>query len=191
VSLLVVTGPSGVGKGTLIKRLRERLPNFDLSISATTRKPRPGEEDGRDYHFLGLDEFEQRLARGDFLEHAIYAGNMYGTPRSELERAEREGKDLVLEIEVQGARQVAEALPEATQVFIAPPNEATLRERLEGRSTDEADEIERRLTRAREELAAAGEWKRVIVNDDLDRATDELVGLAATIGKANPLKETE
>jgi guanylate kinase len=116
---------------------------------------------------------------------------MYGTPRSELERAERDGKDLVLEIEVQGARQVAEALPEATQVFIAPPSEATLRERLEGRSTDEPDEIERRLTRAREELAAADEWKRVIVNDDLDRATDELVGLAATIGKANPLKETE
>jgi guanylate kinase len=116
---------------------------------------------------------------------------MYGTPRSELERAAREGKDLVLEIEVQGARQVAEALPEATQVFIAPPNEETLRERLEGRSTDEPDEIERRLTRAREELAAAGEWKRVIVNDDLDRATDELVELAATIGGANPLKETE
>jgi guanylate kinase len=116
---------------------------------------------------------------------------MYGTPRSELDRAEREGKDLVLEIEVQGARQVAEALPEATQVFIAPPNESTLRERLEGRSTDEPEEIERRLTRAREELAAADEWKRVIVNDDLDRATDELVGLAATIGKANPLKETE
>jgi guanylate kinase len=116
---------------------------------------------------------------------------MYGTPRSELERAEREGKDLVLEIEVQGARQVAEALPGATQVFIAPPSEDALRQRLEGRSTDAPDEIERRLTRAREELAAADEWKRVIVNDDLDRATDELVGLAATIGKANPLKETE
>jgi guanylate kinase len=116
---------------------------------------------------------------------------MYGTPRSELERAEREGRDLVLEIEVQGARQVAEALPQATQVFIAPPSEDALRQRLEGRSTDAPDEIERRLTRAREELAAAGEWKRVIVNDDLDRATDELVGLAATIGKANPLKETE
>ena len=170
-----------MGKGTLIKRLRERLPNFDLSISATTRKPRPGEENGRDYHFLSLEEFEQRLARGDFLEHAIYAGNMYGTLRTELERAEREGKDLVLEIEVQGARQVAEALPEATQVFIAPPSEATLRERLVGRSTDSPEEIEKRLTRAREELAAGQEWKRVIVNDDLDRATEELVSLAATI----------
>ena len=107
---------------------------------------------------------------------------MYGTPRSELERAEAAGRDLVLEIEVQGARQVAEALPEATQVFIAPPSEATLRERLEGRSTDAPEEIDRRLTRAREELAAGSEWKRVIVNDDLDRATEELVTLAATIG---------
>ena len=170
----------------MIKRLRERLPNFDLSISATTRKPRPGEQDGRDYHFLTLEEFEKRLARGDFLEHAIYAGNMYGTPRSELDRAAREGKDLVLEIEVQGARQVAEALPDATQVFIAPPSEGTLRERLVGRSTDAPDEIERRLTRAHEELAAADEWRRVIVNDDLDRATEELVQLAATIGAPKP-----
>ena len=178
----MVTGPSGVGKGTLIKRLRERLPDFDLSVSATTRPPRPGEVDGRDYHFLTWEEFEQRLARGDFLEHAIYAGNMYGTPRSELDRARERGRALVLEIEVQGARQVAEALPEATQVFIAPPSEDALRERLEGRSTDSPEEIEKRLTRAREELAAGSEWQSTIVNDDLDRATDELVELAATIG---------
>ena len=111
---------------------------------------------------------------------------MYGTPRSELDRAAAEGKDLVLEIEVQGARQVAEALPGATQVFIAPPSEDTLRERLVGRSTDAPEEIERRLTRAREELAAADEWKRVIVNDDLDRATEELVQLAATIEAPKP-----
>jgi len=107
---------------------------------------------------------------------------MYGTPRSELDRAREAGKDLVLEIEVQGARQVGEALPEATQVFIAPPNEETLRERLEGRSTDAPEEIERRLARARDELAAASEWQRVIENDDLDRATEELIELAATIG---------
>jgi guanylate kinase len=142
--------------------------------------------EGRDYHFLTWDEFEKRLARGDFLEHAVYAGNMYGTPRSELERGRREGRPIVLEIEVQGARQVAEALPEANQVFIAPPNEETLRERLEGRSTDSPEEIERRLTRAREELAAAREWKRVIVNDDLDRAADELVECAATICGEKP-----
>jgi guanylate kinase len=106
---------------------------------------------------------------------------MYGTPRSELDRAQAAGRDLVLEIEVQGARQVAEALPGATQVFIAPPSEDALRARLEGRSTDSPEEIEKRLLRAREELAAGSEWKRVIVNDDLDRATDELVELAATI----------
>ena len=111
---------------------------------------------------------------------------MYGTPRSELDRAESEGKDLVLEIEVQGARQVAEALPEATQVFIEPPSEDALRERLVQRSTDSPEEIERRLTRAREELAAGKEWKRRIVNDDLDRATEELVKLAATIDRLNP-----
>src|SRR3954447_15434783 len=162
------------------------MPQFQLSISATTRKPRPGEVDGRDYHFLTTEEFERRLARGEFLEHAMYAQNMYGTPRSELERARKAGKDVVLEIEVQGARQVGEALPEATQVFIAPPSEETLRERLEGRSTDSPEEIERRLTRAREELAAANEWKRVIVNDDLDRATEELVQVAATIGAPKP-----
>jgi guanylate kinase len=186
MSLLVVTGPSGVGKGTLIKRLRERLPQFDLSISATTRKPRPGEVEGSDYHFLDLDEFEQRLARGDFLEHAIYAGNMYGTPRSELDRAREEGKGLVLEIEVEGARQVREALPGAKQVFIAPPSDEALRERLEARSTDSPEEIDRRLTRAREELAAREEFGKVIVNDDLDRAADELVEYAATICGRKP-----
>jgi guanylate kinase len=161
--------------------LRERLP-FELSISATTRKPRPGEEDGVDYHFLTVPEFEKRLARGDFLEHASYAGNLYGTPKSEIDRAAAAGKDLVLEIEVQGARQVGKALPEAKQVFIAPPSEETLRERLVGRSTDAPEEIERRLARAREELAAAPEWSHVIVNDDLDRAVAELVEYAATIG---------
>jgi len=156
-------------------------------VSATTRPPRPGEVEGRDYHFLTLEDFERRLARGEFLEHAMYAGNMYGTPRSELERARAAGRALVLEIEVEGARQVREALPEAKQVFIAPPSDAALRERLEGRSTDSPEEIERRLTRAREELAAREEFGKVIVNDDLDRAVDELVELAATIvGRQSP-----
>jgi guanylate kinase len=121
----------------------------------------------------------------------MYAGNMYGTPRSELEQARQAGKDVVLEIEVEGARQVREALPEAKQVFIAPPSDEALRERLVGRSTDSPEEIERRLTRAREELDARKEFGKVIVNDDLDRATDELVEYAATIGGANPLKENE
>jgi guanylate kinase len=179
LSVLVVTGPSGVGKGTLIKHLLERRPDYRLSVSATTRPPRPGEADGRDYHFLTQQEFERRLAAGDFLEHALYAGNHYGTLKEEVERGPG---NLVLEIEVEGARQVRKALPEATQVFIAPPSDETLRKRLVGRQTDEPEVIERRLARAKEELAARQEFKRVIVNDDLDRAVDELVELAATIG---------
>jgi guanylate kinase len=178
VSVLVVTGPSGVGKGTLIRRLLEERPDYRLSVSATTRTPRPGEEPGRDYHFLSEQEFERRLAAGDFLEHALYAGNHYGTLKEEVERA---GGNLVLEIEVEGARQVRKALPAATQVFIAPPSDEALRERLIKRDTDEPEVIERRLARAKEELAARQEFKRVIVNDDLDRAVAELVTLAATI----------
>ena len=179
MSVLVVTGPSGVGKGTLIKHLLERRPDYRLSVSATTRPPRPGEVDGRDYHFLTEQEFERRLAAADFLEHALYAGNHYGTLKEEVERAPG---NLVLEIEVEGARQVRKAMPEATQVFIAPPSDEALRERLEGRRTDAPEVIERRLARAKEELAARQEFKRVIVNDDLERAVDELVELAATIG---------
>jgi guanylate kinase len=185
MSVLVVTGPSGVGKGTLIGRLLELRPDYRLSVSATTRAPREGEENGRDYHFLTEQEFERRLAAGDFLEHALYAGNYYGTLKQEVDRA---GGNLVLEIEVEGARQVKQRLPEATQVFIAPPSDETLRKRLEGRKTDTPDAIERRLARAKEELAARAEFKRVIVNDDLDRAVQELADLAATIesGPAEP-----
>jgi guanylate kinase len=178
LSVLVVTGPSGVGKGTLIRELLERRPDYRLSVSATTRTPRPGEIEGRDYHFLTEQEFERRLAAGDFLEHALYAGNHYGTLKEEVDSAPG---NLVLEIEVEGARQVRKALPEATQVFIAPPSDEALRERLVGRKTDEPEVIERRLARAREELDARQEFKRVIVNDDLERAVDELVELAATI----------
>jgi guanylate kinase len=179
VPVLVVTGPSGVGKGTLIRKLLERRPDYRLSVSATTRPPRPGEEHGRDYHFLSEQEFERRLAAGDFLEHALYAGNHYGTLKEEVDRTPG---NLVLEIEVEGARQVKERLPGATQVFIAPPSDETLRQRLEGRMTDTPEAIERRLARAKEELAARQEFQRVIVNDDLDRAVRELEELAATIG---------
>ena len=179
MAVLVVTGPSGVGKGTLIRHLLERRPDYRLSVSATTRAPRPGEVDGRDYHFLSQQEFERRLAAADFLEHALYAGNHYGTLKEEVENAP---ENLVLEIEVEGARQVRKALPEATQVFIAPPSDEALRERLEGRMTDAPEAIDRRLARAKEELAARQEFTLVIVNDDLNRAVDELVELAATIG---------
>jgi guanylate kinase len=180
--VLVVTGPSGVGKGTLIRTLRERCPGLELSVSATTRAPRPGEESGVDYHFLDGPRFDERLESGQFLEHAEYAGNRYGTLRSEIERARQSGaKALVLEIEVQGARQVREALPEATQVFIAPPSEEALRTRLVGRGSDSPEQIERRLEVAREELEAREEFDNVIVNDRLDEAVQELVALVATM----------
>jgi guanylate kinase len=177
-----VTGPSGVGKGTLIRTLRERFPGLELSVSATTRAPRPGEEDGVDYYFLSEAEFEQRLEAGEFIEHAEYAGNRYGTLRSEIGRARDSGaKALVLEIEVQGARQVREALPGAVQVFIAPPSEEALRTRLVGRGSDEPEQIERRLAVAGEELAARDEFEHVIVNDRLEEAVEELVRLVATM----------
>jgi guanylate kinase len=180
--VLVITGPSGVGKGTLIRALRERSPGLELSVSATTRRPRPGEQAGVDYHYLSDEEFDRRLEEGEFLEHAEYAGNRYGTLRSELDRARDAGaRALVLEIEVQGARQVREALPEAVQVFIAPPSEEALRTRLVGRGADDPDQIERRLAVAREELAARDEFKHVIVNDRLEDAVEELVRLVATM----------
>ena len=176
--VFVITGPSGVGKGTLIERLLERITELELSISATTRSPRPGEVDGRDYHFLAPDEFDRRVEAGDFLEHATYSGNRYGTLREEVERRLAEGRSVVLEIEVQGARQVREAMPEAVQIFIAPPSPEVLRERLEGRGTDSPEAIEERLRTAETELTARDEFPHVVVNDEVQKATSELEELA-------------
>ena len=176
--LLVITGPSGVGKGTLIRGLIERVPRLVLSVSATTRPPRPGEVDGRDYHFLSPEDFERRAAAGDFVEHAVFAGNRYGTLRSELERP---GEAIVLEIDLQGARQVRETLPEAVQVFIAPPSLEALEQRLRQRGSDAPEQIRDRLAVAPRELAAQEEFSRVVVNDDLEQALQELEGLAATM----------
>jgi guanylate kinase len=178
--VFVITGPSGVGKGTLIRGLMERLPQLELSVSATTRSPRPGERDGVDYHFLSAEEFERRVAAGDFVEHADYAGRRYGTLRSELDRRVGAGAPVVLEIEVQGARQVREAMPEAVQVFIAPPSLEALRTRLVGRGTDDQQEVERRLRVAEEELQAQSEFGHVVVNDRLENALDELVQVVRT-----------
>ena len=172
---VVITGPSGVGKGTLIRSLRERVPELELSVSATTRAPRPGERDGVDYHFLSDDEFRARVDAGGFVEHASYAGARYGTLRSELESRTARGAPVVLEIEVQGARQVREAMPDALQVFVAPPSLDALRERLARRGTDEPEQVEARLRTAAEELAAREEFGHVVVNDRLEDAVDELV----------------
>ena len=176
--VLVITGPSGVGKGTLIRGLLERMPGLRLAVSATTRRARAGERDGSDYWFLEPQEFERRVGRGDFVEHAEYAGNRYGTLRSELERP---AEGIVLEIDVQGARQVRETLPEATQVFIAPPSLEVLRERLEARGSDSSEQVRVRLAEAPGELAAQREFARVVVNDELGRAQEELATLAARV----------
>jgi guanylate kinase len=176
--VFVITGPSGVGKGTLIEQLLERIPELELSISATTREPRPGEVDGRDYFFLRPEEFRRRLEAGDFLEHASYSGNYYGTLREEVERRLAEGRSVVLEIEVQGARQVRDALgDDAVLIFIAPPDEEVLRERLEGRGTDSPEDIEQRLRTAEIELGARSEFPLEVVNDEVQKAASELESL--------------
>lgn len=175
--VFVITGPSGVGKGTLISMLLKRVQGLELSVSATTRAPRAGEVDGRDYHFLRPEEFDQRIEREDFLEFATYSGNRYGTLRSEVRKRLDAGHSVVLEIEVQGARQVRAAMRESIQVFIAPPDPGVLRERLESRGADSAAAIDARLEVAEQELAAQDEFAYRIVNADLDRAAGDLEGI--------------
>jgi guanylate kinase len=175
--VFVITGPSGVGKGTLIRGLLERVPGLELSVSATTRAPRPGEVDAVDYHFLTPDQFDARVRAGDFIEHATYSGNRYGTLRSELERRTGAGVPVVLEIEVQGARQVRAEMPDAVAVFIAPPGREALRARLVGRGTDTPEQVDERLRTAERELEAQPEFAHVVVNDRLEDATAELAAI--------------
>jgi len=181
--VIVITGPSGVGKGTLIRLLRERLPELGLSVSATTREPRAGEQQGVDYHFLSDADFDRLIEEGAFLEHAEYAGRRYGTLRTELERRAAAGEPVLLEIEVQGARQIRESMPSAVQVFIEPPSLEALRERLVGRGTDAPEVVERRLRVAAAELAAKDEFQHRVVNDRLHDAVEALVGIVrAAVG---------
>jgi guanylate kinase len=191
--VFVITGPSGVGKGTLIRTLLERVPELELSVSATTRSPRPGETDGVDYHFLSDAEFDRRVREGAFVEHADYSGRRYGTLREELERRTAAGSPVVLEIEVQGARQIARSMPEAVRIFIAPPSEEALRTRLIGRGTDDPEQVEARLASAREELLAQGEFPHVVVNDRLEdsvAALEELVRAALGFKDCSAKKES-
>lgn len=172
--LVVLTGPSGVGKGTLLSGLRALRPELYVSISATTRPPRPGEVDGVNYYFLDVETFKSRIAAGDLLEWAEYVGNYYGTPRTPVIEQLNAGQPVVLEIEVEGARQVKSNFPAAMLVFIAPPSEEALAIRLRNRGTEDPQVVERRLARACQELAAVGEFDYQVVNDDLDRAVHEL-----------------
>jgi len=175
--VFVITGPSGVGKGTLIGKLLERVPDLELSVSATTRRPREGEVDGRDYHFLTPEEFDRRIEAEDFLEFATYSGNRYGTLRSEVRKRLEAGRSVVLEIEVQGARQVRAAMRESVQAFIAPPDPEVLRRRLESRGADSAAAIDARLEGAKQELAAQDEFAHRVVNENLERAAGDLEGI--------------
>ena len=178
--LFVVSGPSGVGKGTLIARVRASMPELAVATSATTRKPRPGEADGREYHFLTPAEFDRAVERGEFLEHVSYAGNRYGTLRSEVDRRLANGESVVLEIEVVGAGEIKRQVPRAVLVFVAPPTVADLEHRLRGRATDSPDEVERRVEIARGEMNRQPEFDFTITNDDIDRAAAELADLMRT-----------
>jgi guanylate kinase len=174
--LTVLAGPTAVGKGTVSADLRARYPRVWLSVSATTRPPRPGEVDGVHYHFVSPEKFDAMIADGELLEWAVVHGrNRYGTPRGPVEERLAAGEPALLEIDLQGARQVRATMPEARFVFLAPPSWEELERRLVGRGTEDADERERRLATARVELAAEPEFDHVIVNDDVHRATDELI----------------
>ncbi|MCZ2402712.1 guanylate kinase [Paenarthrobacter sp. Z7-10] len=176
--LTVLAGPTAVGKGTVSTFIRDNYPQVWLSVSATTRAPRPGEVDGVHYFFISADEFERRAAAGDFLEWAVVHGrNRYGTLRSTVSEAIQEGRAVLLEIDLQGARQVKAAVPEANFVFLAPPSWEEMVRRLVGRGTETPDEQQRRLETAKLELAAEPEFDSTIINDDVQRAADELVSL--------------
>ncbi|QOR72484.1 guanylate kinase [Ruania alkalisoli] len=176
--LTVLAGPTAVGKGTVSADVRSRYPDVWLSVSATTRPPRPGEVDGVHYHFLPPEEFARMVSDGEFLEWAVVHGrNSYGTPRGPVEERLAAGRPALLEIDLQGARQVRQTMPEAHFVFLAPPSWEELVRRLEGRGTEDAEERQRRLATAEVEMAAAAEFDHTIINDDVTRATDELVAL--------------
>ena len=175
--LTVLSGPSGVGKDSVIEMVRARSPWVWLSVSVTTRPKRPNEVDGVHYHFVDRAEFDRLVRDGQLLEWAEFAGNRYGTPRGPVEARLREGEPVLLKIDLQGARQVRQAMPDAQLVFLAPPSWAELERRLVGRGTDDPETIRRRLEHAREELAAESEFDITIVNDSVVRAADELVGL--------------
>ena len=172
--LIVVSGFSGSGKGTIMKRLLEKYDNYALSVSATTRSPRPGEEDGREYFFRTVEEFEKMIAKDELIEYAKYVDNYYGTPRAYVEEQLQSGKDVILEIEIQGALKVKEKFPETLLLFVTPPSAKELKNRLVGRGTESMDVIEFRMNRAKEEAEGMDCYDYLIVNDELEVCVEEV-----------------
>jgi guanylate kinase len=172
--LLVISGPSGTGKSTVIGHLMKLRPGLEFSVSATTRAPRPGEVDGREYFFVTHDRFAEMVDNNELLEHASFVGNHYGTPRSQVEKRLEQGITVILDIEVQGAAQVKAAMPEAVTVFLAPPSLEVLEQRLRGRGTETEEKIRSRLETARQELLLAPTYDFTVINDDAERAAREI-----------------
>ena len=192
--LIVISGPSGAGKSTVVFKAIEGRSNVCFSTSVTTRKPRPNEVDGKEYFFVDLDRFKEMVENDELLEHAEYVANSYGTPRAYVEQKLNEGLDVILDIEVQGARQVNEKMPDAVKIFIIPPSMTELRKRLENRGTDTARAIEARLMRARQEYAEADFYDYIIVNDNAEKAAEELSAIMTaercrTAGRQNLLTD--
>ncbi len=170
----IICGPSGVGKGTVVARLLAEDPSLYFSVSATTRAPRPGEEDGKHYHFLSREQFQKWIDEDAFLEHAEFVSNRYGTPKFYVDQAMEQGRDVILDIEIQGAEQVHAKRPEAVRIYIAPPSWEELEHRLIGRGTEDADKVRSRLARGREEFASAKDFDYFVINDTVDQAVAEI-----------------
>lgn len=176
--LIVISGPSGVGKGTVRKALFQRKgQNFDYSVSMTTRKPRVGEVDGKDYYFVSREEFEKRIKEGKFLEYAEFVGNYYGTPLDKVQEKLAQGKEVVLEIEVNGALQVREKVKDAVFIFIVPPTKEDLYQRLKSRGTEAEEIIQERIKKAEREFPLANKYDYIVVNDDVDNAADRIMAI--------------
>ncbi len=189
--IIIISGPSGVGKGTILKEVMRRDPSLRFSVSATTRPPRPGEVEGVNYYFVDKPRFEQMIADGELLEHAFYAGNYYGTPEKPVKEASARGENVVLEIDVQGALQVFKRLPEAISIFIAPPSLEELRRRLNGRGDTAPEVADLRLHIALQECALAEQYQYIIINDSVSHAADELCAILSAEGCRPPYRKIQ
>jgi len=178
--VIVISGPSGVGKSTICRQVVRRMTDVQQSVSMTTRSPGPGEENGRDYWFVSQEEFRRRIKAGAMLEYAEVFGNLYGTPKDKVDEALAAGRSVILAIDVQGGRQIKTIYPDAVMIFILPPDEKTLAERLGKRARDNAETVEKRLNGARQEIATAKQYyDRMVINEDLGRAVDEVIRIIA------------